>query len=116
MVAVYENTQTLDNLPHCNRAVLQLLSPAHLHLVNALGKKSGKKYDKQRFLEKESMLQTWQGYSVLKEAAAYLLLKPIGQQPAGDHVMYLFDVEKFLSRPNRVLMLDDLRAHHLISI
>ncbi|MFM8913848.1 MAG: flavin reductase family protein [Flammeovirgaceae bacterium] len=116
MVAVYENTQTLANLKHTDRAVLQLLSSAHLPLINTLGKKSGKKYNKQQYLKKRSMLQTWQGHTVLKDAAAYVLLKSISHQSAGDHVMYLFEVEKFMSQTTPVLMLDDLRANKLISI
>lgn len=116
LVAVYENTQTLANLQTNEFAVLQLLSPIHLRLINALGKKSGKTYNKQQYLQKQSMVETWQGRTVLKDAAAYLLLKKVWHRPAGDHLVYVFDVEKFLSLPNPVLTLNDLRAHKLISI
>ncbi|MFM7856718.1 MAG: flavin reductase family protein [Flammeovirgaceae bacterium] len=116
MVALHQQSQTFENLQTSHRAVLQLLSVAHLPYVKMLGKKSGKTHDKKRYLEKHAMLQTWQGHTVLKDAAAYLQMKRLWDKVAGDHVMYLFEVEKFQSANGSVLMLDDLRKHKIISI
>lgn len=94
-VAVYHNTKTLFNLQHTNTAVLQLLSTEQIKLVNVLGKKSGNNYNKENYLYKKKLITTWQGYAVLENSAALLLLHKKFVVPSGDHDLFLFDVIKF---------------------
>ena len=55
-VAVYENTQTLENIEESDYAVLQLLHESHFHLVKKLGQTSGMKYNKEQYLKKKDLL------------------------------------------------------------
>jgi flavin reductase (DIM6/NTAB) family NADH-FMN oxidoreductase RutF len=116
MVAVYEGTQTLWNLQRNDRAVLQLLSLKHLPLIRTLGKKSGKKYNKQSYLERKGWITHWNSYSVLKNAAGYVELRTIWDHSGGDHQLFLFDVVGHRATSERILTLSDLRQHKLISI
>lgn len=92
LVAVYKNTRTLENLEKGSSAVLQLLDRTHASLVNPLGKKSGKNYQKQRYLEKRKVLTDWKGFRVLKDAVAWVELKPLSCfDTGGDHLLYCFE-------------------------
>ena len=94
-VAVYHDTKTLENVQDSEYAILQLLHPSQYSLVNVLGKKSGKNYNKQAYLSKKGLLEVWNGYEILKNISACLLLKKINSQPTGDHVLYVWEVEKY---------------------
>ena len=50
MIAIYYNTKTYENLINSDSAVLQLLSKDNISLVRGLGKKSGMKIDKDKYL------------------------------------------------------------------
>ena len=114
MVAVYHNTQSILNTQKSNTAVLQLLSQQHLPLVNVLGKKSGKRYDKHSYLIKKKLVGTWEGMPVLSNCAAWVKLEKLWAKEAGDHTMYLFDVVAFKTNHEDVLTLDHLREKKLI--
>ncbi|MDZ7604329.1 MAG: flavin reductase [Cyclobacteriaceae bacterium] len=116
MVAVYHGTQSLRNILKSDTAVLQLLGKQHLLLVNALGKKSGLNYDKESYLTKKHLLELWHDKKVLKHCAGLMELEKIWLKEAGDHTMVLFDVKKFKTNHESVLMLDDLREKKLIRI
>ena len=94
-IAVYHNTKTLFNLQQTDTAVLQLLSAVQINLVNVLGKKSGNNYNKENYLHKKKLISTWQGYPVLENVAALLLLNKKTVVPSGDHELFLFDVVKY---------------------
>lgn len=92
MVAIYQGTQTLENVEHSGEFVLQLLHEEQFRLVNLLGKQSGKKIDKINRLARRKLLTEWEGYPVLCQALAVMLLKVLNYMEAGDHRMYLCDV------------------------
>jgi flavin reductase (DIM6/NTAB) family NADH-FMN oxidoreductase RutF len=56
IIALYHDTQSLENWQSSHRGVLQILSPTHSSLVRVLGKKSGKTYDKMVYLSKKRLL------------------------------------------------------------
>jgi flavin reductase (DIM6/NTAB) family NADH-FMN oxidoreductase RutF len=116
MVAVYHDTQSLDNILKSKTAVLQLLGKEHISLVNVLGKKSGQLYDKQAYLIKKKQLEVWNDKKVLTSCAGLMELEKRWSKEAGDHTMFLFDVKRFQTNHKKVLMLDDLREKKLIRI
>jgi flavin reductase (DIM6/NTAB) family NADH-FMN oxidoreductase RutF len=115
-IAIYNNTKTLENVEQSDYAVLQLLHPSQYALVNFLGKKSGKNYDKQAYLSKKDLLQLWNDYEILKNISACLLLKKISFQQTGDHVLYVWEVEKYVSFHSEVLTRSILSEKKIIRI
>lgn len=117
MVAVYEGTKSLENMLATDFAVLQLLHASQSNLVRPLGKKSALNYDKQNHLHKKNALAEWGNYTVLKDAAAWMLLSKLDSIPAGDHRMFLFDVVRHtVNIPGPLLTLDLLREQKIISV
>lgn len=116
MVAVYHNTQSLDNIIKSKIAVLQLLGKQHLSLVNTLGKKSGRYYDKETYLSKKKLLRGWKDKNVLTNCAGLMEVEKIWSKNAGDHTMFLFDVKDYQSNHESVLMLNDLREKKVVRI
>lgn len=116
MVAVYHQTQSLQNIHNSKTAVLQLLGKQHLPLVNALGKKSGRYYNKETYLMKKKVLEIWNDKKVLTNCAGLMEVEKIWSKDAGDHTMFLFDVKSFTTNHENVLMLDDLREKKLVRI
>lgn len=115
-VAVYNNTQTLINLQRADWAVLHLLHANQYNLVNYLGKKSGLTFNKQAWLSRKKLLDTWQNLQVLQGAAAYVFLKKVNVMPSGDHQLFLFEVLKYQSVSNDVLTTQELSAKNIIRI
>lgn len=116
MVAVYHNTQSLQNILKSKTAVLQLLGKHHLSLVNTLGKKSGLRYDKENYLTKKKQLDFWIDKKVLTDCAGLIEVEKIWWKDAGDHTMFLFNVKRFQTNHENILMLDDLREGKLVRI
>jgi hypothetical protein len=128
MVAVYHNTQTIENIQNKNEFVLQLLAESQYGLVRNFGQKSGKIFDKQGFLNRKNQnkiaekenpyaIVFWNNFEVLSNAVSLILLKPIQIIPAGDHDMYLCDVVSFENlNDSPILTLDVLRQKKLIRI
>lgn len=103
-IAAYHGSQTLNLLQNSTQATLQFLTHNHLKLINPLGKRSGKAYDKQAYLEKKDWLTTWKDKKVLKKCAAYVLLNKLSYQSTGDHDLYLFEVAQSQSIPSSPLL------------
>ena len=128
MVAVYHNTQTIENIQNKNEFVLQLLAESQYGLVRNFGQKSGKIFDKQGFLNRKNQnkiaekenpyaIVFWNNFEVLSNAVSLILLKPIQIISAGDHDMYLCDVVSFENlNDSPILTLDVLRQKKLIRI
>lgn len=116
MVAVYHDTKTLENISRSSIAILQLLAEEHISLVNVLGKKSGRSYDKESYLRRKDLLTNWNGYTVLAGCAMIIELKKIRRMEAGDHTIFLFDVGRFVTKHNNILTMDHLREKKLVSI
>lgn len=114
IVAVYHQTQSLQNMINSKRAVLQLLDKQHLSLVNTLGKKSGLDFDKEHYLKARKLLQVWNDRNVLSNCAALMEVEKIWRKDAGDHTLFLFDVVRYKTNRASVLMLDDLRKRKLV--
>jgi flavin reductase (DIM6/NTAB) family NADH-FMN oxidoreductase RutF len=116
MVAVYHQTKSLENILKSKTAVLQLLGKQHISLVNVLGKKCGLSYDKESYLIKRKHIELWNNRKVLSQCAGLVELEKVWSKDAGDHVLFLFDVKRFQTNHENVLMLDDLREKGLIRI
>lgn len=115
-VAVYENTKTLENIENGSDIVLQLLSAQQYKLVNHLGKKSGKDYNKSAYLTKNDLLENWQGYTILKNTSAVMQLKKTEMKLQGDHHLMICNVEKFKSFSAEYLTTKILNDHKIIRI
>jgi flavin reductase (DIM6/NTAB) family NADH-FMN oxidoreductase RutF len=116
MVAVYHNTQSIENILKSKTAILQILGKQHVSLVNVLGKKSGLRYDKQGYLIKKQCIELWNDKKVLTDCAGLMEVEQLWSKDAGDHTMFLFDVKRFQTNHEGVLMLDDLREKGLVRI
>lgn len=116
IVAVYHQTKSLENILKSKTAVLQILGQQHISLVNVLGKKSGLRYNKENYLTKKKYLEFWHERAVLKNCAGLIEIEKIWAKDAGDHTMFLFDVKRFQTNHDEVLMLDDLREKKLVRI
>ena len=114
---IYEGTKTLENVVGHKEFVLQLLSEKQYRLVDLLGKKSGHQFNKIERLEKRKLITEWNGFPVLKDALAVMLLNSISSFPGGDHTGFLCDVVEYKNlTEGDPLTLDTLRAHKLIRI
>lgn len=113
-VAVYNNTQTLDNIEQNEFAVLQLLHSSQYHLINKLGKSSGKNYNKYNYLFKKSILTYWEDFVVLKDCSALVLLKKINAMQTGNHKLFVFEAQKSKVFNADYLQLNTLREKKII--
>ena len=115
MVAVYENTKTLENILSSDTAILQILHKEQAPLARILGKKTGITYNKFQYLNKKNMLTEWKNFPVLKDACAYIELEKLSFLKTGDHYSYFFTVKNAVSRREEVLTTQDLRNLAIIS-
>ena len=113
-IAIYNETKTLENMLETETAVLQLLMASQFSLVNHLGKRSGFQFDKSGYLKKKELLKDWNGFSVLKEASALVLLKKLNHQQAGDHVLFTFEAIRYQSFSENILSVELLREKKII--
>lgn len=117
MVALYQGTQTLENVAADGEMVLQLLAAEQYALVNLLGKQSGKKIDKISRLQKRGMLMEWEGYPVLQNALALMKLSVCNQMEGGDHRLYLCNVVAYKNlNPGETLTTSILNEKGIIRI
>ena len=117
MVAIYDNTKTLELINKNPHFVLQLLAATQYRLVDLLGKKSGHVVDKITKLEKRQLITVWNGFNILNEAVAVMELKVINTISGGDHTLFLCDMLAYKNLNDGIaLTLDDLRKHKLIRI
>ena len=110
MIAVDYSTHTYEMLKNGAKAVLQLLDQSQINLVKPLGKKTGKNFDKQQYLQKKEHLSVWNGHTVLRDACAYLELNILDQKNIdGDHQLFWFEVKKSKTiSEDGILMFQDL--------
>ena len=57
----------------------------------------------------------WQGFSVLKDAAALVLLKKLSCQQTGDHVLFTFEAIRYQSLSENILTVEIVREKKIIS-
>tara|TARA_S200000501_G_scaffold97924_1_gene91287 strand:- start:156 stop:632 length:477 start_codon:yes stop_codon:yes gene_type:complete len=104
MIAVYYNTKTYENLINSDSAVLQLLSKDNISLVRGLGKKSGMKIDKDKYLRKKRLIK-WKNYNVLDNICGLVELKKNQViKNHGDHAIVFFDVVSYKTISERGLL------------
>ncbi len=114
---IYQGTQTLMNVEASREFILQLLDEKQYRLVDLLGKKSGKKIDKIARLQKRNELAEWNGYPILKNCLAVMLMKVVNSFEGGDHQCFLCDVAAYKNlNDGKALTLDILRQHKMIRI
>ena len=113
-IAIYKNTKTLENMQDTEHAVLQFLHPEQFKLVKNLGQRSGVNFNKHRYLTKNNLVENWNGYDVLKNTAARILLQKIDFKETGDHLLFTFKAEKYKSYHPEVLTSEILRIKKII--
>lgn len=113
-IAIYKNTKTLENMQDTEYAVLQFLHPEQFKLVKNLGQRSGVNFNKHRYLTKNNLVENWNGYDVLKNTAARILLQKIDFKETGDHLLFTFKAEKYKSYHPEVLTSEILRIKKII--
>ncbi len=91
-IGIYENTKTLENAINSEQAVLQFLSDPHKKWVNLLGKKTGFTTDKINKIRQFDALETWNGFDILKNCFALLLLQKKSYSQQGDHHLFIYEV------------------------
>ncbi len=115
MVALFKGTKTLELVSKEYHFVLQLLSSDQHNLIKHLGQISGNNKNKLALLEKRGLTAVWKGFTVLKNALAYMELSTINTMDAGDHVIHLCDVKSFYNNlSGEALTLNLLRKKGLI--
>jgi flavin reductase (DIM6/NTAB) family NADH-FMN oxidoreductase RutF len=116
-VAVYKGTKSLENIAKNGQAVLQLMASNQYPIVRVLGQKSGLKYDKEKYLRKKDLLESWGSHHVLKGIVAMLELKVLEQTDAGDHILFLCDVVQFkTASSSKILTIRELGKRKIIRI
>ncbi len=92
-IAIEYHSQTYSNLLNRSRAILQVLSDQNISMVAKLGKKTGKRFDKQKYLKRNEALCTWKNFKVLQNANAYLELSVLERlNIGGDHELFIFEI------------------------
>lgn len=114
-IAIDFNTKTYQNLITSDKFVLQLLSKENISLVRTLGKKSGKKINKDSYLKKKKLIN-WKGYDVLSDVCALIELKKNNEiKTQGDHHIFIFDAISYKSITDKnILTTDDLIKKKII--
>lgn len=116
-VCIYKGTKTLDNINEQPHFVLQVLSKNQFSIVNLLGKKSGKKVDKMKILERRKLLDAWEGFKILRDSLAVINLKVINSFDGGDHIVFVCDVQKYKNlNEGEELSLKTLREKKIITV
>lgn len=116
LCCIYKGTKTLELVEKNPDFVLQLLHTEHHGLVRILGKQSGFHTDKLRLLRKRELLTAWQGFTVLKDALAWMHLRAVNRFDGGDHIGFICDVAAFRNQQaGEPLTLNRLRALRIIS-
>tara|TARA_Y100000766_G_scaffold134425_1_gene115740 strand:- start:733 stop:1209 length:477 start_codon:yes stop_codon:yes gene_type:complete len=115
MIAIYYGTKTYDNLLNSKSFVLQVLSKKNIGLVRTLGKKSGLKIDKEKYLKKKKLV-SWKDFEILPEICATIELKKHSViKNHADHAICLFDVASFKTFSEKnILTTKDLKDKKII--
>ena len=116
MISIDYNTLTYQNLNKKNTSsILQCLSINNLNIVKNMGKKSGKNFDKLKYLSKNNLISNWKNYPVLKKTCFLIELcnaKKVYEMQ--DHCMYVFQMKSFKNFDNKFLKFNDLINNKII--
>jgi len=95
-IAIDYNTLTYKNDKNSNQFVLQLLSKNQIELVKKFGKKSGYKFNKDKFLRDKKLLINWNDFEVLHGTIALIKIdKKNSFAINGDHELFLSNILTF---------------------
>ena len=116
MISIDYNTLTYQNLNKKSTSfILQCLSLDNINIVAYLGKKSGKKFDKLKYLSKNNLLSVWKNYPILKKTCFVIeLYNPKKVYEMQDHCMFVFQMKSFKNFENRFLHFSDLISNKII--
>ena len=116
MISIDYNTLTYQNLNKKSTSfVLQCLSIDNINIVAHLGKKSGKKFDKLKYLSKNNLLSNWKNYPVLKNTCFLIELRnPKKVYEMQDHCIFVFQMKSFKNFDNKFLNFSDLINNKII--
>jgi flavin reductase (DIM6/NTAB) family NADH-FMN oxidoreductase RutF len=90
MVALYKNTQTLENMQKTHHGILQLLSSNQTHLVGQLGKKSSRTTNKMKYIFLKESLAYHNTLPYLTNAVGFVELEFFQYiETQGDHIIGL---------------------------
>lgn len=98
------------------QTVLQILGKDNLPQCKVLGFRSGWETNKMEYFSKKDLLSEWNGFPVLKDISACMLMKKISISTPGDHDLVIYEVVKSKTFHDDVLMLNDLRSAKMIRI
>ena len=102
-IAIDYNTLTYKNVKNSNQFVLQLLSKNQIELVKKFGKKSGYKFNKDKFLRDKKLLINWNDFEVLHGTTA--LIKIDKKNPINSTSISV-DLSSFQSKS--IVVIDDV--------
>jgi flavin reductase (DIM6/NTAB) family NADH-FMN oxidoreductase RutF len=116
LVALYNNTKTLENVTKTKRALLQLLPESLAPVVRVCGQKSGHNIDKITRLAKRFELQQHNDLYYFADAAGFVELELTDLHDVqGDHMLGTFKVIKQKNLHDVPLLTTDyLREHKYI--
>lgn len=114
-ISVYTPSLSLEYMRATGWGILQFLSRDHLGLIRPLGKKSGRTYNKIKYLESKGWVGSWRGHKVLEGCTAYVLVRIQQEIETGDHQLMICKAEKYQTcNETDTLMFDDLIKAGLI--
>jgi len=115
-IAIDYNTLTYENVKNSNVFALQLLSKDQIELVKKFGKKSGYKFNKDKFLRDNKLLTKWNNFEILHGTSALIKIdKKKSFAFDGDHELFLFKVDKFKTfSESNILTFQDLVKSKII--
>ncbi len=115
-IAIDFNTNTYLNVENSEFVNLQILCKDQMLLVKKFGKKSGIKFNKDKFLRDNNLLINWNNSEVLSGLSALIKLKKKSCfKTNGDHALYIFKVENFKTfSEDNILTFQDLVKNKII--
>ena len=90
--------------------ILQILSLSNIKLITPLGKRSGRNFDKGRYLEKKGLTQNWNDRIILKDISACIFLDTLQEiNTGGDHALFIGNCKKSKTfSESNILMFQEL--------
>ncbi|GDX48791.1 MAG: flavin reductase [Bacteroidota bacterium] len=115
LTALYHGTKTIDLVSKQKQFVLQLLNQHQVSYVRLLGKQSGFKRDKIKWLRDRDLLIPFNGYFIFRECAAAMLIDVKDTITSGDHTCFIGLVKQHQNiNPDDILTTEQLRLHGII--
>lgn len=109
-ISIDYKTLTYLNLKNkSDRILLQCLSQNNIDIVKNLGKKSGLKFNKINYLNRNKLISHWKGMHYLKNASFLLELINMNEIASfNDHTLFSFEVNSFKCLNDNLLTFNNL--------